>query len=69
MNGTANLKAEDGRLLDRQLWAQRDDGSDWMHNGSYLVARRIRMHIEVWDRTTSPSSKRSSVGSKAPDRR
>jgi deferrochelatase/peroxidase EfeB len=51
-DGTANLKAEDGRLLDRQLWAQRADGSDWMHNGSYLVARRIRMHIEVWDRTT-----------------
>ena len=23
-----------------------------MSGGSYLVARRIRMHIEVWDRTT-----------------
>ena len=51
-DGTANLKAEDTKLLEQQLWAQRADGVDWMHNGSYLVARRIRMHIETWDRTS-----------------
>ena len=27
-------------------------GADWMADGSYLVARRINMHIEPWDRTS-----------------
>lgn len=28
-----------------------DDGPTWMRNGSYLVARRIRISLEHWDRT------------------
>ncbi|TQS46472.1 iron uptake transporter deferrochelatase/peroxidase subunit [Cryptosporangium phraense] len=51
-DGTANLKAEDASLLEQQLWAGAADGTPWMANGSYLVARRIRMHIETWDRTS-----------------
>ena len=35
-----------------QLWAQPEDGAPWMAGGSYLVSRRIRMTIEVWDRTS-----------------
>jgi deferrochelatase/peroxidase EfeB len=27
------------------------EGPDWMHGGSYLVARRIRISLEHWDRT------------------
>ncbi|WP_112138063.1 iron uptake transporter deferrochelatase/peroxidase subunit [Glycomyces dulcitolivorans] len=46
-DGTANLKAEDEDLLEAHLWA--DEG--WMAGGSYLVTRRIRMRIEIWDRT------------------
>jgi deferrochelatase/peroxidase EfeB len=51
-DGTRNLKLEDTAKLDQQLWVQPGDGPDWMIGGSYLVARRIRMTIETWDRTS-----------------
>jgi deferrochelatase/peroxidase EfeB len=50
-DGTRNLKAEDTDLLRDHVWVQPGDGPAWLEGGSYLVARRIRMHIEVWDRT------------------
>ncbi|NEA25958.1 iron uptake transporter deferrochelatase/peroxidase subunit [Actinomadura bangladeshensis] len=49
-DGTDNIGAGDRALLDEHVWAGKDDG--WMAGGSYLVARRIRMHIETWDRTS-----------------
>lgn len=51
-DGTNNVKAEDDGLLRDQVWARAEDGQPWMAGGSYLVARRIRMHIETWDRET-----------------
>jgi deferrochelatase/peroxidase EfeB len=53
-DGTANLKAEQQRLLEKFVWVQPgdDQGAEWMAGGSYLVARRINMHIETWDRTS-----------------
>ena len=51
-DGTNNLKLEDTAKLEQQLWVQPDDGPDWMVGGSYLVSRRIRMNIEIWDRTS-----------------
>lgn len=52
-DGTNNLKVEDEQLLDQHVWAQASrPEDDWMAGGSYLVARRIRMHIEIWDRTS-----------------
>ena len=52
-DGTNNLKVEDAQLLDQHVWAQAARPQDaWMAGGSYLVARRIRMHIEIWDRTS-----------------
>ncbi len=53
-DGTNNLKAEDTDALAEHVWVQPADvpgASAWMAGGSYLVARRIRMHIEIWDRT------------------
>jgi len=50
-DGTANLKAEDPALLDTHVWVSSDDGdASWLDGGSYLVARRINMTIETWDR-------------------
>jgi deferrochelatase/peroxidase EfeB len=51
-DGTNNLKAEEPDLLDEHVWVQGGDGPDWMTGGTYLIARRIRMHIETWDRTS-----------------
>ncbi|NIH87192.1 iron uptake transporter deferrochelatase/peroxidase subunit [Amycolatopsis granulosa] len=50
-DGTNNLKAEDTDALAQHVWVAPGDGPDWMTGGSYLVARRIRMHIETWDRS------------------
>ncbi|WP_062310749.1 iron uptake transporter deferrochelatase/peroxidase subunit [Demequina rhizosphaerae] len=51
-DGTANLRAEDTDLVDRWVWADAADGQAWMAGGSYLVARRIRILAEIWDRTS-----------------
>jgi deferrochelatase/peroxidase EfeB len=51
-DGTRNVKAEDTQALREHVWVAKGDGPDWMTGGTYLVARRIRMHIEIWDRTS-----------------
>ena len=53
-DGTANIKAEEAGELDTHVWVQQGDdpGAEWLAGGSYLVARRINMHIETWDRTS-----------------
>ena len=52
-DGTANLKAEDTAEIEDFVWVGDDDpGAEWLVGGSYLVARRINMHIETWDRTS-----------------
>ncbi|PPL16059.1 iron uptake transporter deferrochelatase/peroxidase subunit [Microterricola pindariensis] len=50
-DGTANVKAEETATVNEQVWVQGGDGPAWLAGGSYLVARRIRMTIETWDRT------------------
>jgi deferrochelatase/peroxidase EfeB len=49
-DGTDNLKAENAAALDRFVWVADGDGPGWLTGGSYLVTRRIRMEIEIWDR-------------------
>ncbi|WP_159499935.1 iron uptake transporter deferrochelatase/peroxidase subunit [Microbacterium sp. 18062] len=49
-DGTANILADDVAALDEHVWVPAADGPAWLVGGSYLVARRIRQTIEVWDR-------------------
>jgi deferrochelatase/peroxidase EfeB len=49
-DGTRNIKAEDTALMSDYVWTGRETGQPWLRGGSYLVARKIRMFIENWDR-------------------
>ncbi|PSJ27695.1 deferrochelatase/peroxidase EfeB [Streptosporangium nondiastaticum] len=51
-DGTRNIAGTDTERLGKHVWVGEKEGPDWMVGGSYLVARRIRMHIETWDRTS-----------------
>jgi deferrochelatase/peroxidase EfeB len=49
-DGTASLRAEDTPNIDAHVWARPEAKAAWLEGGSYLVARKIAMHIETWDR-------------------
>jgi deferrochelatase/peroxidase EfeB len=49
-DGTRNIHSDDTATLDRYVWADGGAPQAWMRGGSYLVARRIRMFVETWDR-------------------
>ncbi|MFJ2176343.1 iron uptake transporter deferrochelatase/peroxidase subunit [Streptomyces sp. NPDC087851] len=57
-DGTSNIAVTETAALDRYVWVGGQDGSGgpegagWLAGGSYLVARRISMRIESWDRTS-----------------
>jgi deferrochelatase/peroxidase EfeB len=49
-DGTRNIKAEQTDLLNQYVWAGQETDQPWMRGGSYLVARKIRIFVENWDR-------------------
>ena len=49
-DGTNNPSVSDPTVMDKLVWVG-NEGPDWMRGGSYLVARRIRIALEHWDRT------------------
>ncbi|GAA1686989.1 iron uptake transporter deferrochelatase/peroxidase subunit [Fodinicola feengrottensis] len=49
-DGTNNIKLEDTSALADFVFVGNEGDQAWMRGGSYLVTRRIRMHIESWDR-------------------
>jgi deferrochelatase/peroxidase EfeB len=49
-DGTRNLRAEQTDLIDQNVWVGDETDQPWLRGGSYLVARRIRMYLETWDR-------------------
>jgi deferrochelatase/peroxidase EfeB len=50
-DGTNNLRAGTPEI-DQYVWVGAGDSPSWMVDGSYLVARRIRILIETWDRSS-----------------
>jgi deferrochelatase/peroxidase EfeB len=50
-DGTDNLAATDEAAMQRFVWVGRETDQPWMLGGTYLVARRIRIHLEAWDRS------------------
>jgi deferrochelatase/peroxidase EfeB len=49
-DGTNNITADEQDALDRYVWVG-SEAPAWLRGGSYMVTRRIRMLIEVWDRS------------------
>ncbi|MED3572970.1 iron uptake transporter deferrochelatase/peroxidase subunit [Cytobacillus praedii] len=47
-DGTVNPAITDEKDLNKVVWV--DKG--WLKGGTYLVARKIQMHLETWDRTS-----------------
>jgi deferrochelatase/peroxidase EfeB len=53
-DGTENIGAADTDLLAQHVWvdAAKDGSPSWLDGGTFMVARRIAMRIETWDRTS-----------------
>ncbi|HEY4929332.1 MAG TPA: iron uptake transporter deferrochelatase/peroxidase subunit [Acidimicrobiales bacterium] len=51
-DGTDNIESSNAGAMDTVVWVGGSSSPMWMHGGTYLVARRIRIHLEAWDRST-----------------
>jgi deferrochelatase/peroxidase EfeB len=50
-DGTANRSTEDGEGHHKIIWADSSEPK-WMKNGTYLAVRKIKMFLDVWDRSS-----------------
>jgi len=57
-DGTVNIKSEDTAAMDRFVWVG-GEGPAWMRGGTYVVTRRIRMLLEIWDRSPLEDQERT----------
>lgn len=55
-DGTNNIKSEDPQKeLEKHLWVQSGDdpaSDSWLAGGTYFIARKIHMYLEIWDRVS-----------------
>jgi deferrochelatase/peroxidase EfeB len=49
-DGTRNIRAEQTGLMNDYVWVGRESDQPWLRGGSFLVARKIRIFVENWDR-------------------
>jgi deferrochelatase/peroxidase EfeB len=59
-DGTNNITADEEVALRRHVWVG-SEAPPWLRGGTYMVTRRIRMLIEVWDRA-SLSDQEATIG-------
>jgi deferrochelatase/peroxidase EfeB len=58
-DGTNNIHAEDHQAVSEAVWLGGDDRPSWMQGGSYLIARRIRILLDVWDSSSLQEQQRT----------
>ena len=51
-DGTNNLHGDDADAMRQFVWVADEEPREWFRGGTYLVARRIRMLVETWDRSS-----------------
>ena len=56
-DGTANVMSEETSELAEHVWVG-NEAPEWLQGGSYLVARKIQMTIETWDRANLTEQER-----------
>jgi deferrochelatase/peroxidase EfeB len=50
-DGTGNPPVKDAKMMNDLIWVQRGSGEpSFAVDGTYVVVRTIRMHVEFWDR-------------------
>lgn len=49
-DGTANPSTPEE--FNQTVWIGGGESKNWMTNGTYLIFRRVQMHLETWDRTS-----------------
>jgi deferrochelatase/peroxidase EfeB len=49
-DGTRNIRAEQAGLMNDYVWVAGESDQPWLRGGSFLVARKIRIFVENWDR-------------------
>lgn len=50
-DGSANPNSKNVQDMNNVVWVQPGESANWMTGGTYLIVRRIQMHLETWDRT------------------
>jgi deferrochelatase/peroxidase EfeB len=68
-DGTHNVRPDDAAQMSRHVWVAKADDPSWMRDGTYLVARRIRMLLDVWDGLPTIAQERAVGRKKASGKR
>ncbi|WP_379130906.1 iron uptake transporter deferrochelatase/peroxidase subunit [Paenibacillus sp. sgz500958] len=51
-DGTGNPDVNDSQEMNKVVWNSSSDGPSWMSGGTYMAVRRVRLRIEIWDRSS-----------------